>query len=230
MIDSLALAPDFHVPFDLPGALAVEDFIGRRDELERLWQHLQPEIKGYRKVAILHGLGGIGKTQLAIRFAREHKEHFTSILWLSGNNQETLLRSLSLALSRIPGQSSKSAAKNDQELEQNAKQVLRWLSSAGNSRWLVVLDNIDQYSPGINDGYDIGNFLPTADHGSILITSRLQSITELGRSFPLGGLDFEDAIALLWQSRHLPIPDTSTKQDPGNYLSSTCICKSTDQC
>lgn len=216
MIDSRALAHEFRVPFVLPGVLAVEDFLGRREELEHLWQRLQPENKGYRKVAVLHGLGGIGKTQLAIRFAREHKGHFTAIFWLAGKNRQTLLQSLSSVLPRIPGQPSNSAATNDQEMEQNAEQVLRWLSSPGNSRWLIIYDNIDQYSPGTDDGYDIEKFLPTADHGSILITSRLQSITELGQPFPLEVFNFEDAISLLWQSRHLPVPDFTTKQDPGD--------------
>lgn len=35
------------------------------------------------------------------------------------------------------------------------------------------------------DGYDIKKFFPTADHGSVLLTSRLQGLTELGGSFPV---------------------------------------------
>ncbi|PCH00605.1 Disease resistance protein [Penicillium occitanis (nom. inval.)] len=200
--DSLSKASDFQVPFNLTGVPAVENFLGRHEELERLWHYLQPEKnkkKRSRKVAILHGLGGIGKTQLAIRFAREHKDHFTAIFWLAGRNRETLLQSLSSVLSQLPSQSGNSAAKNEGEAEQNAKQVLKWLALPDNSQWLLILDNVDQYSPGTHDGYDIEKFFPTADHGSILITSRLQSLTELGRPFPVQGFNFEDAISLLWQ-------------------------------
>jgi nucleoside phosphorylase len=215
LINIRALGSEFHVPFDLTGVPAVENFLGRHEELEQLWHHLQPENKESRKVAVLHGLGGIGKTQLAIRFAREHKEHFTAIFWLAGKSRETLLQSMSSVLSQLPGQSSNPAATNEGEVEQNAKQVLRWLASPGNTRWLLIFDNIDQYSPGTDDGYDIGKLFPTADHGSILITSRLRSLTELGRSFPVQGFNVEDAISLLWQSRHLPVPDTATRQNQG---------------
>lgn len=217
LTNSRTLASEFQVPFDLTGVPAIENFLGRHEELDHLWHHLQPENKGSRKVAVLHGLGGIGKTQLAIHFARERKDHFTAIFWLTGKSRETLLQSLSSVLSRLPGQSNKAAVANEGEVERNAKQVLRWLASPGNTRWLLIFDNIDQYSPGTDDGYDVEKFFPTADHGSILVTSRLQSITELGRPFPLQVLNFEDSILLLWQSRHLPAPDTATRQDQGNF-------------
>ena len=83
-------------------------------------------------------------------------------------------------------------ATNDGEVEQRARYMLRWLALDGNSRWLIIFDNIDQYSPfdsTVSDGYDIGEFFPKADHGSILITSRLQGLTELGEPFPVHRLD-----------------------------------------
>ncbi|OOQ89534.1 hypothetical protein PEBR_07820 [Penicillium brasilianum] len=83
--------------------------------------------------------------------------------------------------------------------------------SEGNWRWLVIFDNIDQYSP-VNrvtgDAYDIAEFFPTTDHGSVLVTSRLQGLTELGKSFQLNKLDSNDAIQLLLQSTSLLARDT----------------------
>lgn len=102
----------------------IENFIGRQDELDQLWQYFQPRSSRSRKVAILHGLGGMGKTQLAIRFARDHKDDFTAIFWLSGKDRGTLLLSLSSILSRLPGQSQKPEATNDEEVEQQAINVL----------------------------------------------------------------------------------------------------------
>jgi NB-ARC domain len=117
---------------------AIENFLGRQKELERLWYHLQSQNSHFRKVAILHGLGGIGKTQLAIRFARDHKDDFTAILWLGGKSRDTLLQSLSSILPKLPGQSQTPAAINEDEIEQNARQVLQWLAIPGNSRWLLI--------------------------------------------------------------------------------------------
>jgi tetratricopeptide (TPR) repeat protein len=96
-----------------------------------------------------------------------------------------------------------------EEVEQRAKHVLKWLAIEGNSRWLIIFDNIDQYSSSdspISDTCDLlEEFFPSADHGSILITSRLQGLTELGKSFPIHRLDLTTAIQLLLQSSRLSI-------------------------
>lgn len=192
----------------------IENFLGRQDELDQLWQYFQPEEVVSQKVAILYGLGGIGKTQLAARFARDHKHDFTAIFWLGGKDRGTLLQSLSSIMPRLPGQPQDTEAMDDEEAEQRARQVLRWLAIKGNSRWLIVFDNIDQYSPinsAVGDAYDIKKFFPTADHGSILITSRLQGLTELGKTFPVHSLDSEEAIQLLLQSSGLSAKDTTRK-------------------
>jgi hypothetical protein len=109
---------------------------------------------------------------------------------------------------------------NDEEVEQRARDVLKWLAIQGNSRWLIIFDNIDQYSPvngPIGDAYDIFEFFPGADHGSILITSRLQGLTELGKSFPIHRLDSKNAIELLLQSSHLSMKNTAKalESNPG---------------
>lgn len=57
----------------------IKYFLGRQDKLVHLWEYLQPESSESRKVAILHGLGSMGKTQLAVRFARDHRNDFTAI-------------------------------------------------------------------------------------------------------------------------------------------------------
>lgn len=221
----------------------IENFLGRQDELGKLWQYLQPTTSQSRKVAILHGLGGIGKTQLAIRFARDHKHDFAAIFWLSGKDRSTLVQSLSSILPRLPGRSQNTEAVNDDEVEQRARSVLRWLALDGNSRWLIIFDNIDQYAPvnsATSDAYDIGEFFPSADHGSILITSRLQRLTELGKSFSINRLDAKDAVQLLLQSSRLSAKEAiiDPESNPGTETLSTdlvddtniyryrCTCKS----
>jgi NB-ARC domain len=198
----------FHVQLDLTTIPVIDTFLGRQDELQQLWQYLRPESSQSRKIAIIHGLGGMGKTQLAIRFARDHKNEgdFTTIFWLNGKDRGTLVHSLSSLLPKLPGQSSIAQAADENEAEQQAKQVLQWLSINGNSRWLIVFDNIDQHSSSgtnENENYDIREFFPSADHGSILITSRLQRLVELGRSFPIKRLGSTDSISLLCQSSGL---------------------------
>jgi ATP/maltotriose-dependent transcriptional regulator MalT len=124
----------FNVPLDLTAVSVIENFVGRQDELDNLWQYLQLADPPSRKVTILHGLSGMGKTQLAIRFARDHRDDFTAVFWLSGKDRDTLLQSLSFALNRLPGQRSGSEAINNREVEQRARRILQWLALDGNSR------------------------------------------------------------------------------------------------
>jgi hypothetical protein len=199
----------------------IANFVGRQDELDNLWQYLQPTDSPSRKVAILHGLGGMGKTQLAIRFARDHRDDFTAIFWLNGKDRDALLQSLSSALNRLPGQGCDSEATDDAEVEQRARHMLRWLELDGNSRWLIIFDNVDQDPPfdsAVGNGYDIGKFFPKSDHGSILITSRLRGLTELGgEPFPVHRLDSHSAIQLLLKSSGLPARNITCKpySNPG---------------
>lgn len=201
---------------------AIEEFIGREYDLIQLWNYLQPAGPPSRKVAILHGLGGIGKTQLAIKFAREHKYDFTAIFWISGKDQSTLVRSLSSCLSRIQMHSVANEAATEEEAEQRASQVLHWLAVSENQNWLLIFDNVDQYShlPNSNSsGFDIKDFFPNADHGSILITSRLQRLTEIGKSFPIEKLATKDASQLLLQSCGSPSSDIINAEcHQGAYL------------
>ena len=158
-----------------------------------------------RKTHILHGLGGIGKTQLALAYARKHQETYSAILWLNGNSKDTLLQSLaafgkhmstSRRLEPLVGGTSHAP-----DVEAEARAVLRWLALRGNRQWLMVIDNVDRkHQPDNKDpqAYDVSSFFPPTDHGSLLITTRLPSLTEVGTSTTeVGRLTLEQALELL---------------------------------
>lgn len=66
--------------FSLQGSLRVADFVERPVEMAKLEHALLPQKRRcQQKVFILHGLGGIGKTQLAVEFARQHLLQFSSV-------------------------------------------------------------------------------------------------------------------------------------------------------
>lgn len=57
-------------------------FIGREDELAYLHEWLSPLTEQQNVVAI-SGLGGIGKTQLSLHFARQHHQRYSAVIWLT---------------------------------------------------------------------------------------------------------------------------------------------------
>ncbi len=157
-----------------------------------------------RRVHILHGLGGIGKTQLAVAYARKHQRTYSAILWLNGSSKDTLLQSLA-AYTRYANisrwlESTLSTVRHTQDIEAEAKAVLAWLTLNGNRRWLMIFDNVDRdYSAESEDSqaYDIESFLPAADHGFILVTTRLPHLGDLGNATKVSTVDSEQALQIL---------------------------------
>ncbi|KAL4744045.1 P-loop containing nucleoside triphosphate hydrolase protein [Aspergillus similis] len=199
-LPKLSWTNKYHIPLDLSAVPAIEEFIGREDDLTRLWDYLQPRNPQTRRVAVLHGLGGIGKTQLAIHFARKHKDDFTAIFWLNGKNQSSMLSSLSTCLSQIQDQPGNTKTINEEEAEQRARQVLQWLAKPDNTRWLIIIDNVDQYAP-------------TKEHHNRL--------TEVGKSFPVQKLIEKDATQLLLQTSGFSAKDIAqmgAEQDLNNLV------------
>lgn len=78
-----------------------------------------------------------------------------------------------------------------------AEAVRRWLAREKNTRWLMVFNNIDrdvQSDEEDTQAYRITSFLPAADHGSVLITTRLPSLGEMGKPTEVGRLGLDPGI------------------------------------
>ncbi len=63
-------------------------FTGREEVLHQLHEHLT-----LATTAALVGLGGIGKTQIAVEYAYRHKDEYCYLLWINAASRETLLAS-----------------------------------------------------------------------------------------------------------------------------------------
>jgi hypothetical protein len=122
---------EFKIPFSLKGTSAISHFTPRPAELETLEDSLLPSCVLRRRVFILHGLGGIRKTQLALEFARSHRNHFSAVFWLDGSDQDTLNENLSTVANRIRECKTGPHASDHNERESAkalAGEALEWLS------------------------------------------------------------------------------------------------------
>src|SRR5579859_5509385 len=91
-----------HVPIFIVPYPHNPQFTGRSDILTAIHNHLVVNSRqGFTASYALHGLGGVGKTQIAIEYAYEHKSDFNIICWLHANDWNTLVNSY-VQLSKIP--------------------------------------------------------------------------------------------------------------------------------
>ncbi|KAF7371409.1 FabD/lysophospholipase-like protein [Mycena sanguinolenta] len=168
MVQSADAAESSRVVNPCPPASRI--FHGRRTILDAMHQFFAQETKK-QKIYMLYGLGGAGKTQIALKFIEE-TTCFTDQFLLDGSTIETIQNSL------------KNITSQD---------ALTWL--AGNHKnWLLFFDNADD--PNIN----LNQFFPRCNHGNIIITSRNPSLRMYGGNFHVSDMEESDAVTLLLNS------------------------------
>jgi hypothetical protein len=158
-----------------------------------------------RKAFVVHGLGGMGKTQLCVEHVRWHKEDFTAVFWLDGSSKDALRQSLADAAARLPKEGPSSAGRplpDAHDVDGSIEALHQWLSLDANTSWLLVLDNVDREWQGASgrtdpQAYDFKDYLPLADHGNVLITTRLARLQRAKASLQLGEVDSDTGREML---------------------------------
>ena len=164
--------PIFHVSYPPnPG------FIGRTEILTAIHHHLVVDAnRGFTATFALHGLGGVGKTQIAIRFAYDHQHDFDIIYWLRANNWNTLISSyLEMSRDRDLFKLGTPKFENVNDAVAIAQELKGWFERQHSLRWLLIFDNVLE----INDEEEtrkIVNMIPRGQYGCVLMTSRNPAI------------------------------------------------------
>ncbi|KAF2681343.1 hypothetical protein K458DRAFT_420843 [Lentithecium fluviatile CBS 122367] len=78
--------------------------------------------------------------------------------------------------------------------------MLRWLSVQGNRDWLLILDNVDAGNEENLESDVVNRYIPKVDHGNVIVTSRVEGLRGMGKSFPVSKMNQREAEELL-QSR-----------------------------
>jgi hypothetical protein len=177
-------------------------FVAREKELLKMHEMLHGHSN--RSIVVLHGLGGIGKTQLAVEYIKRYKEKYTAIFWLNANDEDSLRLSFRSIARQVLKYQPSTRILSDMELEGDLDQVVSavkaWFDLRDNTRWLMIYDNYDNpRTSNTSDPMtvDVRQYLPESDQGSIIITTRLASVTQ-GRRLHVQKLtDLEDGLKIL---------------------------------
>lgn len=132
-------------------------FIGREDVLAQLHTQLQQGQTTALSQAI-SGLGGVGKTQLAVEYAYRYHQEYQVVLWAHAESVEVLSSSYTemATLLNLP-------VKDSQEQALIIEAVKAWLRN--HRDWLLILDNADELDI-------LPAFLPPRLGGHVIITTR----------------------------------------------------------
>ena len=77
------------IQFDL-SVEKISTFVGRKELLEQMRDILQASNNGGRKrILYLLGMGGVGKTQLALEYAQQNTSSYENVFWVSMASEET---------------------------------------------------------------------------------------------------------------------------------------------
>jgi tetratricopeptide (TPR) repeat protein len=189
-------APRRHnLPFPSLGDL----FKGRDAELRTLSDSPATAIT---QAQTLFGLGGIGKTRLAVEHAWRSGDRYDKALFVVAESPQ-VLRSNLARLSR-PSLLDLPQFETASE-DSNVEAVLGWLQE--HDRWLVILDNVDTQEAE----RAVLEILPSLARGRVLITSRLREWPASVRRQPLELLSPEEAQRFLLERT---ADDRGVQDDP----------------
>ena len=138
------------------------NFTGRVDLLEKLHQALASgERAAFTQTQAITGLGGVGKTQLALKYSYRHLDDYQVIWWIRSEEPPTLAADYADLATRLD-----LPQKIDEDQGIKIEAVKRWLEQ--NEGWLLVFDNAPNFK-------DLEDYLPRVGSGHVIITSRNQS-------------------------------------------------------
>jgi tetratricopeptide (TPR) repeat protein len=157
-------------------------FTGRADDLDRLRQNFARQVPR-SPVQAIYGLGGIGKSQLALEYAYRFARDYDAVWWLRAEDPATLaadFADLAVAL-RLPGRS-------EPDKRAAVEAVKQWLSQ--HSRWLLIFDSAKEPK-------DLIQYLPTSILGHVLVTSRRSMWAGLSLPLQLRPMKRSESVDLL---------------------------------
>jgi hypothetical protein len=158
------------------------NFTGRGELLDQLEEELRTSSKASVLPQTLHGMGGVGKTQLVIEYVHRHAAEYDLVWWIAAEQAATVLSSLSELAGRLGLPSS-------DDRQQTARTVLHALASATKLRWLLVYDNAD-------DPDALDQFLPSSG-GHVILTTRNQEWAGLAPAIAVDVFKRQESIDLL---------------------------------
>ncbi|PVF99825.1 hypothetical protein CPB86DRAFT_755916 [Serendipita vermifera] len=161
-------------------------FIMREQPMKFLVDALLESEGHSQRIVVLSGLGGSGKTQMALKFARDYEHRYQHIFFVDASTTENIETALVTHVSSLGREYECSSVSDALDILAEPDQVI-------SQDWLIIFDNADD--PNI----DLRDYFPMCEHGSILITTRNLMLGDLSsrRHLELDVMSPEEAVETL---------------------------------
>jgi tetratricopeptide (TPR) repeat protein len=179
-----------HRPRNLPFASLGPLFKGRDKFLDTLHAALTAENADAAAIVgrALHGLGGVGKTRLAVEYALRHDGENSTLLFVRADTPA----GLDASLAALAGPDILDLPEKDtREDAVKIAAALGWLEN--HPGWLMIVDNVDS-SESVSA---VGKLLARLRGGKVIVTGRIANFPASIRKFELGVLDMPASVAFL---------------------------------
>ncbi|MBT5711980.1 tetratricopeptide repeat protein, partial [Candidatus Poribacteria bacterium] len=160
------------------------NFTGREEILTEVYESLRAkDPAALTQTEAIHGLGGIGKTQIAAEYAHRYAGDYDCVWWVAAEDDAArpaeyarLARALDLP------------EKDEQEQDVIVAAVRDWLRTHG--KWLLILDN----APAAESVHDL---LPDGNSGHVIVTSRSAAWRDVARPVSVDTWPRDESIGFL---------------------------------
>lgn len=198
---------------------------------------LSEKVYQYRRQSIvLRGMGGIGKSQIALEYIYQNLEDYNAVFWIDASSSNAvndsgrkIMNTLITHYAKInrgshtfqdvaidldiPGQIT-----SDWELSRDAaveawKYVQNWLAKDGNRGWCIIVDGLNYE----RDAQRVQALLPKCAYGHVIITSRVPVHNYRLVDVPV--LDRDSGPRLLLQSQTQANPGECNATYPSHFSS-----------
>ena len=179
----------YHYP-----ALITSHFVIRERPLQEIEDAMSDsKTAATPRVVALLGMGGCGKTQLALQYCQqsEAKRQFAGIFWVDASSPAATAQSFVTIAGIITNNTVD--LKDDEVVLQTVKSIL----SSWTDCWLLVFDNFDD--PSAFKDRDIKEYFPHGENGAVLFTSRHGDVKRLGNTVPIAEMSESEGLELLFR-------------------------------
>ncbi|MFI8091913.1 FxSxx-COOH system tetratricopeptide repeat protein [Streptomyces sp. NPDC086080] len=166
-------------------------FVGRQALLRAVEDQLGAQDTAAVLPHALHGLGGVGKSQLALEYIYTHQHDYKVICWISAERESLILAALTQLAAQLGVAPAGQEAMGAPAANTAVPAVLEALrSGVPYDNWLLVFDNAE-------DVEAVRQYFPTNGPGKVVVTSRNRAWERVATPLPVNVFDREESIELL---------------------------------